>query len=206
MANILLAFLFFTSQNLFAVDLKFRYIDGYCQKNKMAGSNPSFVGECGNLVSSRVINQTYQYNTFSGLVLNSAYLYMNRFDQAKFKGASFRRAVILQNHFENLNADFTDFKGAIVKGTTFKKVSLQEAFALGTRFEKTKFEECDLRGTSFWGSNLLQTEFINSDLRGVDFRTTFMLFTQFTGSKFNKHTKLPFTEEEAIKRGMIKVD
>ena len=189
-----------------AIDLNFRFEDNYCQKNRAAGFNPNFVGECGNLGGSRVINQTYENKSFKGAILNSTYVYMSRFTSVDLSHTSFQRAILLQSNFRDSNADTLDLRGSHVKGVTWKKVSLRDLLASGARFTRTQFLDCDLRSASFWGANLQETDFSGSDLRGANLKSTFLLFTRFEGAKFDDTTQLPFSEKEALEKGMIKVD
>ncbi len=186
------------------VDLDFRFVDNFCQKAKAPGTNPEFFGECGNLTSSRFINQNYSKINLKGGVFNSSYFYVTKVLGGDLSYASFRRSIVLQTTFEDVIATHLDLRGSHFKGVSFKNSQLSEIFATGSRFINTDFSNCDLRNGNFWGSQLQQVNFENADLRGANLLRTFILFSNFSGARFDQKTQLPFSEKEAISRGMVK--
>ena len=203
--NILLLFaLAFTSS--YGIDLNFRFKDGYCQKGKAPGTNPQVFGECGNQTGGRVINRTFENQRFVGSVFNSTYFYVTQFKGGDLSHSSFRRAIVLQTIISDLVARNLDIRGAHFKGVDFSKSDLENMLATGTRFIKINFQEANLTNANLWGTELLEINFKGSDLRGANLSRSFVLFSDFKGAKFNNKTQLPFSEEEALKRGMVKVD
>lgn len=188
------------------LDLNFRFKDGFCQKGGQPGTNPEFFGECGNITGSRVISKKYVDKNLKGMVFNSNYIYVTNFKGGDLTRASMRRSTILQSRFKDLTAESVDLRGSQIKGTHFENANLQKLAASGSRFNKVQFKNCDLQNAQFWGSQLLEVDFSGSDLRGANLGTSFTLLSKFNGAKFNKKTKLPFSEEEALKRGMVKND
>lgn len=198
--------LVFTSSLTHAIDLNFRFQKGYCQKNGQPGGNPNFYGECGNLTGSSIIQKITKDENLTGLILNSTYIYTSHFIGGNLNHSSLRRSHILQSTFKNMSIQTMDIRGSFLKGVEFQKVDLQQLLASGTRFTQVTFKECDLRGADFWGSQLLDTDFSDSDLRGANLDSTFVLLSKFNGARFNDATKLPFSVEEALQKGMVKVD
>ena len=116
------------------------------------------------------------------------------------------RVFLLQSSFEDVKADSIGMKGGHIQTVVWKKASLKNLLAQASRIKKSQFIECDLRNADFWGSSLQETSFERSDLRGANLQATHLLFTNFNEARFNSETKLPFSEKEALLRGMVKVD
>ncbi len=189
-----------------AIDLGFRFEDGFCQKSNSPGTNPEFFGECGNLTKSRFINQTFKDIKLLGGVFNSSYFYVTRMDGGNLSHASFRRSIVLQTNIQEVEATHLDVRGGHFKSVNFTKSNLQNLFATGTRFTKVNFQDCDLRHASFWGSLLQEVSFKGADLRDANLEQVFIFLSDLEGAKFNAKTKLPFSEEVALKKGMVKID
>jgi uncharacterized protein YjbI with pentapeptide repeats len=190
----------------YALDLNFRFESGYCQKNKAPGSNPEFLGECGNLTRSRQINQRWTDLNLKGGIFNASYFYRTEVTDSDLSHAAFRRSVILQSSFVDMTANNLDLRGAHLKGVNFRNSELDNLFATGTRFTRVQFSSCNLQNANFWGSQLQEVDFTRADLRGANLSQTMILLSRFTGARFNDQTQLPFTEKEALQRGMVKID
>lgn len=198
--------LYLGSQPLNAADYGFRFSAGYCNKDRKPGLNPEYYGECGNVARGHLIRRRDTNMNLKGANLNASYTYYSRFAGGNLSHMALREAILLQSEFINLKAQYLDLRGSHLKAVHFRDVDLNHLLAPGTRFTKTTFENCNLSEANFWGANLQETSFKGSDLSGADLINTFLLFTDFEGAKFNSDTKLPFSEESAIKRGMIKID
>lgn len=203
--SILILFLFHPGPSM-AIDLKFRFEQGYCQKSTKVGFNPEFFGECGNLTKSRIIKQEHEEPHLLGAVFNSVYIYVSRFHKGNLNNTSFMRSTIMQTQFEDNKAKNMNLSGSYLKGVSFAESDLQNLLANGTRFMKVSFQNCDLRRADFWGSFLFRSDFSGADLRGANLENTSLLLSHFTKAQFNHKTKLPFSKEEAIKKGMVFVD
>lgn len=189
-----------------AVDLDFRFKEGYCQKAKAPGTNPEFFGECGNLTKSRFINKSFKDLNLRGGVFNSSYFYVTEIEGGVLSNASFRRSILLQTTIRNVEAEKMDVRGSHFKSVDFSNSELPYFFATGTRFNKVNFSGCNLKKANFWGSLLQEVNFQGADLRGANLSRTFLLFANLNQAKFNDETQLPFSQEEAEKKGMVKVD
>lgn len=201
-----LSLLIFSTSLAHGIDLKFRFKDGYCQKSKAPGFNPEFMGECGNLTGSQLINKVFHNKNLKGGVFNSNFIYLSSFNESVLEHSSFRRSVVLQSDFSHIKAQHLDLRGSHFKSTNFDHSDLQNLFATGSRFIKTSFQYCNLQNANFWGSQLQEIDFRQADLRGANLKTTYVLFSQFEGAKFNHQTQLPFSTEEALNKGMVQVD
>ncbi len=189
-----------------AIDLNFRFENGYCQKGKVPGTNPNFFGECGNLTKTRIINRKERNLNLVGANLNGTYTYVTDYAESDLSHVAMKRAVLLQTNFTDSKAKSIDFRAGQMKGVTFQNVDLEKLLATGARISKTSFVNCNLQGADFWGTLLLQVSFEGSDLRGANFSNTFTLLSNFQGAKFNSKTQLPFSKEKALQRGMVEVD
>lgn len=203
---ITIGLIFFLTFPCSSVDLNFRFQNGFCHKQGAPGYNPKHWGQCGNLVSSKLINEKHSESQITGSNLDSSYIYVSRYQRGDWSHVLLRRAILFQSTWENVSADFINLHGSHIKGSQFKNVSMKNLIALGSRFTQTKFINCDLQNANFWGANLQEVDFEDSDLRGADLRNTFLLFTRFVGAKINNKTRLPFSAEEALKKGMIPID
>lgn len=168
--------------------------------------NPEFYGECGNMSHALLIGRYDQNLNLKGANLNASYFYVSRFEGGDYSSMALRESRIIQASFKDLKAQYLDLRGAHIKSAQFENINMSSLLATGTRFNKTKFKNCNLKNANFWGSNLQESDFEGSDLSGANLKSTFLLFTQFKGARFDNETQLPFSEEEAIEKGMIKVD
>ncbi len=112
----------------------------------------------------------------------------------------------MQTDFNNMKTQSMDIRASQIKGVRFLNCKMHRLLATAARFNRVSFESSDLSEADFWGSQLLEVNFKNADLRGANFTASFVLLSDFTGAKFNDSTKLPFSEETALKKGMVKVD
>ena len=189
------------------VDRQFSWVSGQCQKDNVQGFNPLFFGECGNLSYQRFSDIKYKNQNF----ISSLWI-ASRFKNLKIKGGSMDflnmdRGLIVQSLFENVKADFMAGTGVRFQSVSWRKSSLKNLVVRGSRMRKGPASlGVDLRKADFWGSSLQETSFEGSDLRGANLQQTHLLFTGFKGTRFDSETKLPFSEKEALHRGMVKVD
>ena len=70
--------------------------------------------------------------------------------------------------------------------------------------------EADLRVAQLAGAYLFKADLRGSDLRGAIFSSTLkgaeLKQTRLAGARFDRTTALPFTTDEALRRGMVFVD
>ena len=205
-ALVLIGLVFHLTLPCLAVDLNYRFQNGFCQKQGRPGYNPKHWGQCGNLVSAKLVNEQHSDSQIIGSHMDSSYIYTSRYQGGDWSFVLLRRAILFQSSWQNTKADNVDLRGSHIKGSQFQDVSLKNLWASGSRFTQTQFLNCDLQGANFWGANLQEVNFTGSDLRGADLRNTFRLFTEFKGAKINSQTRLPFSREEAHEKGMISVE
>ena len=165
-----------------------------------------FFGECGHMVRQTFSNKKYKNSILKGSLWSFSYIHSLKFKDGDFRFMGLNGSTILESSFENLKADSMDLRNSLVQSVIWKKTSLRNLLAKASRIRKNQFIECDLRQADFWGASLQETSFENSDLRGANLESTHLLFTNFKGARFDNNTKLPFSEEQALQRGMVKVD
>jgi len=189
-----------------AIDLKFRWDQGYCQRGGAPGFNPNHWGECGNQAQSSKLAEHLTDLNWRGMNLNSSSLINLQVSKSDVRNISLRRALLLQNSWDQVNFSGADLRGALIKKQVFRKSEFTQALALGARLQKVSWEDCDLSGLQLWGAQLIEVSFRGSDLSGANLHNTYLLFVDFKDAKFDSKTRLPFSHEEALKRGMIHVD
>lgn len=92
-----------------------------------------------------------------------------------------------------------DLKGADLRGVDLYKCQLGSA----------NLANADLRNASLAGAYLFNTDLRGADLRGARFSPALkgaeLKQTGLVGARFDESTELPFSREEALRRGMIAV-
>lgn len=105
---------------------------------------------------------------------------------ADFRGAE--RINITYRTFENANLRGADFSGNGCYATTFRRSDLTGAKLVGIAGNGCRFEEVDLT----------RADLRDATMSGAEFRRATL-----THALFNARTRLPFSREEALARGMI---
>ena len=189
-----------------ALDAQFRFKDGFCQRNGQYGMNPAYWGECGNYASSQVKNSRYYGDNLKGINFTSLYAFNLSFENVTLAYATVQGAFIFQSQFKNLKGPSMDLSSSHLKGVQFIESDLSHLRATGARFNKVSFHKTNLQKSSLWGSLLKEVDFSDSDLRGANLEATYVLLCQFKGAKFDEKTRLPFSKQSALQRGMTFVE
>lgn len=88
-----------------------------------------------------------------------------------------------------LRGDFRDLHGSgVISDTSFSDADFRFADLRSYHLSEIKFESTRLEGVNFKGVDLSRVEFIDSDL---------------AGAIFDLRTKLPFSVDEALEKGMV---
>jgi hypothetical protein len=135
-------------------------------------------------------------------------------DHANLRGRDFERvnadAIILKEaDISNSVCIDTRFQGADLRGANgagshFQNCGLASADLRGAKFERAELRACDLRGARLQGSFWASASLRYLDLRDADLTDAVLLGADLRGSYFNSGTRLPFSDEEAQRRGMVK--
>jgi len=100
-----------------------------------------------------------------------------------------------------------DLRGAYLYGAQLKGADFR-----GANLDKTELAHADLRNADLRGANLKRAYLHGADLSGADLRGAVLPdpmklhHVKLEGARFDAQTQLPFAEEEALTRGMVKVD
>ncbi|RZA07148.1 MAG: pentapeptide repeat-containing protein [Proteobacteria bacterium] len=110
-------------------------------------------------------------------------------------------------YFDHVNQPTAEFARATLQATSFTYATLpfanfNQADFRGSYFERASLRGADLRASHFAFTNIIQSDLTGADLRDADLTSARILLTKLEGALFNENTKLPFSEAEAIARGM----
>ncbi len=104
----------------------------------------------------------------------------------KMVNAEFR---LLELSGGELSGDYRDLLGrGYISDITFTNADFRFADLTAFTFAEVKFEASRLQGTNFKGVDLTLVEFVDCDLKGAI---------------FDLRTKLPFSVDEALEKGMM---
>ncbi|MCG2726078.1 MAG: pentapeptide repeat-containing protein [Elusimicrobia bacterium] len=109
----------------------------------------------------------------------------------------------------------SDLSGAIMSladlsNSIMLMANLSGADLSGANLNRIDLKEADLSGTDLGGANLIEADLREANLNEACLNAAILSMSNLSGaklkdSKYNDMTFLPFSEEEANKRGMIKV-
>ena len=100
-----------------------------------------------------------------------------------------------------------DLRGAYLYEAKLERVDFR-----GADLSRTQLAHADLRGADLRGANLKNAYLHKADLSGADLRGAELpekmklTHVNLTGAKFDDATALPFAQDEAVQRGMVKVE
>jgi uncharacterized protein YjbI with pentapeptide repeats len=164
---------------------------------------------------------------FSGADMAGASLSFLSFPGCKFSGAKLNGAIMdnvdmtgldltgvdlssvnLENSiFDGVTLDNAIFNGAFLNSASFKKASGKKVNFRGAKLNpadlsSANFSDSNFRQAILEGANLDGASFDGSDMRSVNMKDCQANKTTFLKTKINKRTILPFSMDEAVKRGM----
>lgn len=126
---------------------------------------------------------------------------LRRIDAA-FKGAQLQQASI---RFSNFNgADFTaaQARGLQLLNVRFDHARFTGADLRGLKSVQGSWRQTDFRGSDLRGARFYQDVMVGCDFRGSDLREAVLLASSLEGSLFDSSTRLPFSKEVALTKGM----
>lgn len=126
-------------------------------------------------------NVTFNEVNISELMLIDVQMMNSHFDKAWVTGFKPLRANLLG----------TEFKDSNLNGTKCLESSFKEVTFINTTLDQSVFEYCNLENVKFKGASLKRVMFFSSPLKGAT---------------YDSKTVLPFSDEVAAKKGMIKID
>ncbi len=95
------------------------------------------------------------------------------------------------------------FTGSDLSCANFKKAKLQNADFSNAELCQACLVNADLRGANFADADLSFADLRFSDLRGANLRAVRFSDVDLKGAKFDRHTELPISRDDAELRGMI---
>jgi uncharacterized protein YjbI with pentapeptide repeats len=110
---------------------------------------------------------------------------------------SFQEARLRGANFYDLGIYETNFYLADLRGANFQNASLTYGRT------ETTLQGADLRGANFYDAFFYKVNLRYAKLEGADLRARALYQTALTGATFDDATKLPFSKQEALARGMI---
>ena len=148
-------------------------------------------GECADLSGANL----YKANLHKVNLMGANLKYAN-LEEAFMHGADLKYADISYANMKGADLDFADLYNVSASG-----VNLKMAHMYQTKLEGAKMLRANMRYAYMHKADLYAT-----DLRGANLYKANLFEAVMFNSKYNDKTQLPFSEEEAQKRRMQKVD
>ncbi len=105
--------------------------------------------------------------------------------------------------FSGMDLTNAQFIGSDLSCANFKKSNLRNVDFTNAELCQTSLVNADLRGANFTAADLSFADFRSSDLRGANLHDVRFVEIDLKGAKFDRHTKLPISRDDAELRGMI---
>jgi len=189
------------------------------------GHNKSYLGECGTPPQVNFSREARSHQNFRGADLKGAKFLRAKLDHIDFKGAHLENSQFIQttcqscdfslahasnSHFDGANLfdslfilsklEGTSFFGSILQGADLRKANLKNANLKNSKLEGANLQGCVLEGADLTGANLGETPLQeNQKKEGL----LVLNPTDLKGATFNSKTKLPFSKETALQKGML---
>ena len=107
-------------------------------------------------------------------------------------------------------AQSKDLQHAYLFDADLQGADLQGANLFRCQLGRADLRNADLRNANVAGAYLYKTDLRGADLRGAVFAQTLkgaeLKQTMLEGARFDSTTVLPFSTDEALRRGMVQVD
>lgn len=152
------------------------HLESPCLENQI----DSRLTRCGHVDGVQATYFNFNGQDFQGVLVERSNFYRSRFMRVQMDFAVVRLSNFSESNFKNL----------IGRAMLFDRVYLA----------RSNFEFADLRGSRFESVNLMRTNLKGADLRSVVFDSQ----TRLTWAVYDQTTCLPFSEEEARLRGLVK--
>lgn len=123
-------------------------------------------------------------------------------DGYSFRGIAMQESQLIFGFARKTDFSQAQMRGFIGRATDFSKAIFNGADLRGSRFSRAVLREADLRGAQLNESDLSFADLRGADLTGADLTDAFALGTRFENARFDSKTRLPFSEETALGRGL----
>lgn len=128
------------------------------------------------------------------------------FVSAKLDRASWRDSLISNSEFSKAMMGDMVLSGSMIGNSKFDDAVMYDVNVDGAQLGALSFLRTQLINADFVGARIENCDFSGADLRGANFSSVALSGTNlWKGAKYNSSTKLPFSEDQAAKEGMIKV-
>lgn len=96
-----------------------------------------------------------------------------------------------------------DWNGVVVSNSWLVKSRFDSCRWNGVLFDQVQARHSSFRFTQVKSTRFVLSDLGRADLRDADFSTSSFFLTNLAGARFNAATKLPFSREAALQRGMV---
>ena len=120
--------------------------------------------------------------------------------QAEF--AKFKYGFCKSCNFSDLRGTGLQMRSINIENGIFQRANLRSSDLSAVRAYQSDFSEANLSMASLWSADLRYSKFIKTDLRGANLENALLKGSDLHGALFDAHTRLPFSKEEALRRGM----
>jgi uncharacterized protein YjbI with pentapeptide repeats len=196
---------------LLAGELDFSFDDSSqtCKNSRGdLGYNEGLLIECGRLEEENLGNSDFSNLNLKGINLSDSSLY-----RSDLTSSNLAHAFLFGTDFHAATLSHANLSFAIMRKTSFRYAGMSGAEIIGAKLIRADLVSTNLQGVNLSNSTLLATNLDSADLTGADLRGTDFGGNDYfepsnlehawlKGAKFDARTKLPFSREEAIKRGM----
>lgn len=136
-------------------------------------------------------------------VCSSRYLRYRSLKNRKIKDVLFTKCNCRQVYLFNVEVSDSDFRDsrfdrAYMKNTSFVDVDLFKSSFYGAILDNVVFEKSELKGALFNFATVRNVYFKN-----IDLSSTVFIGTRFENTYYDKDTKLPFSREQASRKGFL---
>lgn len=186
-----------------------KLVEGQCRLDGREAYNKGFVGECGDLGMIRVPDDVAHRLPYSKMHLRGLRAAFASLPKVVFRGsdlsfANFREGDFSEADFREIQGPRVSFIGASLKAARFDQAQLENADLSGARLDAARLSGANLRGARLLAAQLSSARFDGADLRGADLSEAVYFGATFKGALFDDKTRLPFSAEEAARRGMVR--
>lgn len=157
---------------------------------------------CGDETSAYFRGQDLSALKMNGILFSMADLAYANLNGVEINNAVLRSARLFRATLYTAQCKQADFRGADLNGASFNKAECSQADFRGMKATNTSFRNANLQKSRFNYLYCQGCNFQNADLRGADLTGGFILNSRFKGALFNSETRLPFSREQALEKGM----
>ncbi len=153
-----------------------------------------FIGGCFAAAPSAFANQAQsQKKSQQTRLIRKQKLVGQNLALKNYYGYQLRTCDLSRSQFNGSTFTWSTMIGCQAKNTSFK----------GIKAPRIRWENNDFRGADFSGANFFEGSLLSNDFRGANLKNIIYSQVNFNGSLFDRTTQLPFSTEEAKRRGMI---